>query len=60
MNNEICPDRNLTPPESKVYDFCCVCGEPIYSGEYFYNITGDKVCEECILQYIKPFREIAE
>lgn len=27
---------------------CDVCGATIYEGETFYDINGDKWCEECV------------
>lgn len=61
MNNEICPDFKLTPPDDnrQYVDLCCVCREPIHEGDYIYRLNGDAICEDCILDYVKQFREIA-
>lgn len=36
-------DKERTP----VY-YCSCCNEPIYDGDYYYPIDGEKVCEYCI------------
>lgn len=62
MNNEICPDGRLTPPDDnrQYVGLCAFCGEVIREGDYIYRISGDEVCEDCILDYVKQFREVAE
>lgn len=32
--------------ETKVYCDCCGCG--LYRGDYFYEINGEKLCEDCM------------
>lgn len=34
--------------EEVVVHYCCECGEPIYEGDYFYEINGEPWCAECI------------
>ena len=34
--------------EPQVYDTCECCGEPIYEGDEYFDICGDKWCEDCI------------
>lgn len=45
------PDYMLEPPddEPEVAFDCEVCGDPIYVGDDYYDLTGfGKVCEHCI------------
>jgi formylmethanofuran dehydrogenase subunit E len=35
--------------EEKVVRYCAWCGEPIYEGDYEYDIGSDYVCHECII-----------
>lgn len=35
--------------EDKEYCTCEWCGEPIYIGDIYYDLNGDKVCEDCIM-----------
>ena len=48
-----CPDRVLEPPEeNRTYlDVCCMCCEPIYMGDTYYDFGGDIVCEDCRTRY---------
>lgn len=43
-------DNHLIPvePEEEHVFICDACGGPIYEGENYYDIDGDKWCEECI------------
>ena len=41
--------------EDYVVHECAWCGNPIYEGDYQYDIGGDYVCEDCI----RHAREIA-
>lgn len=59
MNNRICPDGCLNPPEPKAYCLCALCGEEIYVGTKFYNVNGDALCEDCIGVYMEQYVEIA-
>lgn len=60
MNNEICPDFKLTPPDDRPsVDRCIICGEGIQYGVEYFDFDGDTVCEECVHEYITRFRKIA-
>lgn len=37
----------------KVVARCYKCESEIYQGEYFFDIGGDIVCENCIRDYVK-------
>ena len=37
----------------KVVARCMECCGDIYAGEYFYQIDGDVVCENCIDRFLK-------
>lgn len=58
----------LDPPEPEVALYCDCCGEPIYVGEDYYDLsdiyckTGvDNVCSECITDCIdRHFKAQAE
>lgn len=39
---------NEKEEEEQVYHICDWCGTQIYFGCDYYNVGGDKVCEECI------------
>ena len=47
------PERPLDPPEDKVFCYCDHCGGEIYDGEEYYEIKGDLVHEDCLLDYVK-------
>ena len=37
----------------KVVARCDQCESEVYQGEYFFDIGGDIVCENCIRDYVK-------
>lgn len=43
----------LDPPEDKVFAMCDQSGGEIYEGEEYYEIEGDRVHEDCLLDYVK-------
>lgn len=47
------PERPLDPPEDKVFAMCDHCGGEIYEGEEYYEIDGDLIHEDCLLDYVK-------
>lgn len=47
------PERPLEPPEDKVFCYCDYCGGEIYEGEDIYEIDGDIIHEDCLLDYAK-------
>lgn len=60
MNNEICPDGRLTPPDDRPnVDRCIICGEGVQYGVEYFDFDGDTVCEECVHEYITRFHKIA-
>lgn len=46
-------------PEIEPYCQCDMCGEPIYDGEDYWDINGDIVCEDCLLEYMQCFKRTA-
>lgn len=50
---EYIPERPLEPPEDKIYGYCDYCGGEIYEGEDVYEIFGDVIHEDCLLDYAK-------
>lgn len=34
---------------------CCDCQNPIIEGEDYWDFDGDKVCQDCIRDYVKSF-----
>lgn len=47
------PERPLDPPEDVIVGYCDYCGGEIYEGEEVYEIDGDVVHEDCLLDYVK-------
>lgn len=47
------PERPLDPPEDVIVGYCDHCGGEIYEGEEIYEIDGDVVHEDCLLDYVK-------
>ena len=48
-----CPERPLDPPEDKVFGYCDHCGGEIYEGEEVYEIDGNIIHEDCLLDYVR-------
>jgi len=44
--------------KAKVIRACGYCGYKIFEGEFFYNITNKIICDECILEFLKQYREM--
>lgn len=44
--------------EPKVAFNCDWCGDEIYLGDDYYDIAGDKVCEDCLNNEVKHTAEI--
>lgn len=50
----VCGYTNSHRPEcpeyqnSDNYCLCTECGKPIYNGESYYEINGEKLCEDCM------------
>lgn len=47
------PERPLEPPEEKPRDCCDFCKYEI--GEYYYEIDGERICEDCLEEYAKQY-----
>lgn len=47
------PERPLEPPEDKIFGYCDHCGGEIYEGEEVYEIEGDIIHEDCLLDYVR-------
>jgi hypothetical protein len=43
-----CHPRCPNAPKPPVVYRCCQCGGEIYEGDEFYDINGEKWCEECV------------
>lgn len=37
---------------------CAICGEPIEVGEVYYNIDGDHIHRDCIMDYLNEFCKV--
>lgn len=48
----------LTGDEPKIIGECCVCREKVSAYEEYYDIDDDIVCDNCLFQYMKPFRKV--
>lgn len=48
-----CPEAPLEPPEDKIFGYCDHCGGEIYMGEDIYEINGDIIHEDCLLDYAR-------
>ena len=58
MNEE----RWLNPDDPVVVGVCPVCFGEIYKGEQVYNVDGEKIHEECLLEWAQARyeKEVAE
>lgn len=36
------------PSEDKPTTRCDICGEPLYDGDAYYDVMGEKYCESCM------------
>lgn len=45
------PDR--PDEEEQPMMFCDMCNGDLYAGDSVYKIEGDKICEDCILEYFE-------
>lgn len=56
-----CPDRLVEPPEENRphVDVCCLCDEPIYQGDTYFDFSGDFVCRDCLTLYESMHRKEA-
>lgn len=36
---------------------CIYCGRPIYPGDGFYELEGNVVCEDCLLDYAQRLKK---
>lgn len=43
-----CNARCPNAPDPEVFARCEICGEPIYDGEDYYEIDGQRYCEDCV------------
>ena len=43
-------DWKTTPPDDQVpLILCDCCGCALYEGDYFYDINGERICEDCLI-----------
>lgn len=49
-----CPERQLedTRQPAEIYDYCEVCGDPIYNGETRYDFGLASVHEDCMRDFV--------
>lgn len=52
MSYDIGHEPPLEPPEGTPKYWCGDCGEPIYEGEFYYDIDDKIICEKCIDDFI--------
>lgn len=43
-----CDSRCPNAPEPPAVFICSNCGEPIYDGEYYWDIMNEQFCEACV------------
>lgn len=43
----------LKLPEEKIFATCDYCDGDIYDGEIYYDIDGDKIHEDCFVEYCR-------
>ena len=48
-----CSGCPYEPDESAVCQ-CKMCGEPLYCGDFFWDIEGDAICDACISDMTGP------
>lgn len=41
-------EKELEQPD---YECCSECGSPLYDGDAYYDINGDKICDDCMSKY---------
>ena len=44
--------------KAQALDTCIICGYKVHEGEYFYLLNEECICDECILEYLKEYREM--
>ena len=60
MNTCTCPDcRGDDPPDPRILGTCDGCGGEIYEGEGIYNISGDRIHEDCLYDWAREFKSEA-
>ena len=45
--------KTRLPDEQEPSDYCDICGEPVYEGEYITDILGEKWCDECLNERLR-------
>mgnify|MGYP004499400203 FL=1 len=45
--------KTMLPDEQEPADYCDICGEPVYEGEYITDILGEKWCDECLNERLR-------
>lgn len=46
--------------EGTLFGYCENCNEPIYQGEDIYEIDGILLHDDCLYDYMRMFRTVAE
>ena len=50
----------LDPPEPTVALYCDNCGNEIYVGEDYWDINGDRICRDCLDDWLDRCKKEAE
>ncbi len=45
------------PQEDKIFGYCDCCKEDIFEGETIYEIDGETIHEDCLLEYARKYFE---
>lgn len=49
------PERPLDPPEDKICGYCDFCCGELYEGDAIYNISGQCIHEDCLLDFARSY-----
>ena len=52
-------DWKTTPPDAPDTDFVCGCGCEIFPDDVYYEIEGEKMCEECAKEWLEEQKHYA-
>lgn len=46
--------------QGELFGYCESCSEPIYIGEDIYELDGITLHDDCLYEYMRAFRTVAE
>ncbi|MGL5676818.1 MAG: hypothetical protein ACRDDX_10425 [Cellulosilyticaceae bacterium] len=52
-------DYRLEQDEPTPLLICDGCCADIYLGESYYKIDGENICDDCLKEYMKRYKEVA-